>query len=136
MFTHFDNDCVLRVPIKVTAPTALTLCDPPPFDSLFVSIGALTRPGRFDRTINVELPDIKGRKSIFDVHLQRISLAGPLEDFSPRLAALTPGFSGADIANICNEAAIQAGRMNKKAVDMVDFEKATDRVIGTERGGY
>eukprot|EP00602_Paraphysomonas_sp_CaronLab_P007122 CAMPEP_0185030138 /NCGR_PEP_ID=MMETSP1103-20130426/16918_1 /TAXON_ID=36769 /ORGANISM="Paraphysomonas bandaiensis, Strain Caron Lab Isolate" /LENGTH=812 /DNA_ID=CAMNT_0027565135 /DNA_START=122 /DNA_END=2560 /DNA_ORIENTATION=+ len=91
---------------------------------------ALTRPGRFDRTIAVELPDIKGRKAIFDVHLKNIKLAGPLEEFSPRLAALTPGFSGADIANICNEAAIHAGRENKKSVDMIDFEMATDRVIG------
>ncbi|CAE7492363.1 FTSH10 [Symbiodinium microadriaticum] len=91
---------------------------------------ALTRPGRFDRTINVELPDIKGRKSIFDVHLRKITLDGSIDEFSPRLAALTPGFSGADIANICNEAAIHAGRESKKAVDMVDFEKATDRVIG------
>ena len=80
--------------------------------------------------MNVELPDIKGRKAIFDVHLQKIALDGIIEDYSPRLAALTPGFSGADIANICNEAAIQAGRLSKSAVDMVDFEKATDRIIG------
>ncbi len=91
---------------------------------------ALTRPGRFDRTIAVELPDIKGRKSIFDVHLKNIKLNVPIEDISPRLAALTPGFSGADIANICNEAAIHAGRKNKTAVDMADFESATDRIIG------
>jgi AFG3 family protein len=94
--------------------------------------GALTRPGRFDRTINVELPDIKGRKAIFDVHLEKITLQGTIAEYSPRLAALTPGFSGADIANICNEAAIQAGRSDKSAVDMVDFEKATDRVIGKD----
>ena len=78
----------------------------------------------------MELPDIKGRKAIFDVHLRNITLDGSIYDYSPRLAALTPGFSGADIANICNEAAIHAGRVSKKAVDMVDFEKATDRVIG------
>mmetsp|Transcript_13616 Transcript_13616/g.14154 ORF Transcript_13616/g.14154 Transcript_13616/m.14154 type:complete len:629 (-) Transcript_13616:105-1991(-) len=91
---------------------------------------ALTRPGRFDRTIAVELPDIKGRKSIFDVHLKNIKLNGTVEEYSPRLAALTPGFSGADIANICNEAAIHAGRRNKKFVELEDFESATDRIIG------
>ena len=91
---------------------------------------ALTRPGRFDRTIAVELPDIKGRKQIYDVHLQKLKLAEPIEDLSPRLAALTPGFSGADIANICNEAAITAGREDAAAVTMVHFEKATDRIIG------
>jgi hypothetical protein len=78
----------------------------------------------------VELPDIKGRKAIYDVHLKNLKLSGPIDEFSPRLAALTPGFSGADIANICNEAAIHAGRSSKKAIEMIDFEKATDRVIG------
>jgi len=91
---------------------------------------ALTRPGRFDRTIAVELPDIKGRKQIYDVHLQKLKLEKEIEEISPRLAALTPGFSGADIANICNEAAITAGREDAKAVTMVHFEKATDRIIG------
>ena len=91
---------------------------------------ALTRPGRFDRTIAVELPDIKGRKQIYDVHLKKLKLDKEIEELSPRLAALTPGFSGADIANICNEAAITAGRENAKAVTMVHFEKATDRIIG------
>jgi AFG3 family protein len=93
-------------------------------------VGALTRPGRFDRTIAVELPDIKGRKAIFDVHLKNLKLKGPIEEYSPRLAALTPGFSGADIANICNEAAIHAGRKSKTAVEIDDFESATDRIIG------
>lgn len=91
---------------------------------------ALLRPGRFDRQIQVEKPDIKGRKSIFEVHLQGIKLSDEVDKFSSRLAALTPGFSGADIANICNEAAIVAARGDKKAVEMVDFEAATDRVIG------
>ena len=91
---------------------------------------ALLRPGRFDRQIQVEKPDIKGRRSIFEVHLKGITLSGPSSDYSSRLAALTPGFSGADIANICNEAAIIAARKSKKAVQMVDFESATDRVIG------
>lgn len=91
---------------------------------------ALLRPGRFDRQIQVEKPDIQGRKSIFEVHLAGIKLSDVVGKFSSRLAALTPGFSGADIANICNEAAIIAARSNKVAVEMVDFESATDRVIG------
>merc|ERR1711871_1541389 len=91
---------------------------------------ALLRPGRFDRQIQVDKPDIRGRKSIFEVHLEGITLAGEKDEFSGRLAALTPGFSGADIANICNEAAIQAARLAKTAVDFDDFEKATDHVIG------
>eukprot|EP01035_Chromulina_nebulosa_P031503 gene31503-42003_t len=91
---------------------------------------ALTRPGRFDRQIQVDKPDIKGRKAIFEVYLKNITLDGPVENYSARLAALTPGFVGADIANICNEAAIVAARRDKTKVDMVDFEMATDRIIG------
>lgn len=91
---------------------------------------ALTRPGRFDRQVVVEKPDIKGRKAIFEVHLKGVTLNGDAADFSGRLAALTPGFVGADIANICNEAAIVAARRDKTSVDMTDFEVATDRVIG------
>lgn len=91
---------------------------------------ALTRPGRFDRQITVDRPDIKGRKQIFEIYLKNIALDGKVEDFSGRLAALTPGFVGADIANICNEAAIIAARRNKKGVQLEDFESATDRVIG------
>lgn len=91
---------------------------------------ALTRPGRFDRKIVVDKPDITGRKSIFNVHLKGLTLAGGMEEFASRLAALTPGFTGADIANICNEAAITAARLGKKKVDLKDFESATDRVIG------
>mmetsp|Transcript_6182 Transcript_6182/g.6384 ORF Transcript_6182/g.6384 Transcript_6182/m.6384 type:complete len:800 (-) Transcript_6182:419-2818(-) len=91
---------------------------------------ALTRPGRFDRQIVVDKPDIQGRKLIFDVHLEGLTLAGDSSDFSARLAALTPGFVGADIANICNEAAIVAARADKQAIDLSDFEQATDRVIG------
>lgn len=91
---------------------------------------ALTRPGRFDRQITVEKPDIKGRKEIFEVYLKEITLEGDVSSYSKRLAALTPGFVGADIANICNEAAIQAARAGKSAIDMVCFELATDRVIG------
>mmetsp|Transcript_6710 Transcript_6710/g.11214 ORF Transcript_6710/g.11214 Transcript_6710/m.11214 type:complete len:903 (+) Transcript_6710:84-2792(+) len=91
---------------------------------------ALTRPGRFDRQIQVDKPDIAGRKAIFEVYLKGITLDGPADDYSGRLAALTPGFVGADIANICNEAAIIAARRNKTKVDLLDFESATDRVIG------
>jgi AFG3 family protein len=123
---------------------------------------ALTRPGRFDRKIQVDLPDIQGRKEIFQVHLQNITLVeglGPvnkpdskkkkkkkndnsdepemtleqrhaIDNVASRLAGLTPGFSGADIANICNEAAIVGARRSAEFVTMDDFEKATDRVIG------
>jgi len=91
---------------------------------------ALTRPGRFDRQITVDKPDLKGRKDIFLVHLQGITLDGEVENFAGRLSGLTPGFSGADIANICNEAAIVAARRNADKVTVDDFEKAIDRVIG------
>lgn len=91
---------------------------------------ALLRPGRFDRQVLVDKPDIQGRKQIFEVHLKPLKLNRPVEDISERLAALTPGFAGADIANLCNEAAIIAARKAKEAVELVDFEAATDRVIG------
>jgi len=91
---------------------------------------ALLRPGRFDRQIQVDKPDIKGRKEIFEVYLKGLTLDGTSEQFSGRLAALTPGFVGADIANICNEAAIMAARRNKLKVDMADFETASERLIG------
>jgi AFG3 family protein len=91
---------------------------------------ALTRPGRFDRQITVDKPDLKGRREIFKVHLQGITLEDDVEDVAGRLAGLTPGFAGADIANICNEAAIVAARRAGETVIMNDFEKATDRIIG------
>ena len=91
---------------------------------------ALTRPGRFDRQIMVDKPDLQGRKEIFLVHLKGITLEGKPEDVAGRLAGLTPGFAGADIANICNEAAIQAARRKGESVTYADFEKATDRIIG------
>lgn len=91
---------------------------------------ALTRPGRFDRKIQVDKPDIQGRKQIFEVYLKGITLDGEPLTYSARLAALTPGFTGADIANICNEAAILAARRKKTMVDMKDFETATERIIG------
>jgi len=91
---------------------------------------AILRPGRFDRQVLVDRPDIKGRKEIFQVHLKPIKLAGDAEMYAQRLAALTPGFVGADIHNICNEAAIVAARAGKGKVEMKDFESAVDRVIG------
>ncbi|MFC5409041.1 ATP-dependent zinc metalloprotease FtsH [Larkinella bovis] len=89
---------------------------------------ALLRPGRFDRQISIDKPDIVGREAIFRVHLKPIKLA---LDVDPKeLAAQTPGFAGADIANVCNEAALIAARRNKESVDMQDFQYAMDRVIG------
>ncbi len=89
---------------------------------------ALLRPGRFDRQIGIDHPDLKGREAIFKVHLQNIKKAA---DINPAvLSEMTPGFAGADIANVCNEAALIAARRNKKAVDMDDFNSALDRVIG------
>lgn len=89
---------------------------------------ALMRAGRFDRQIFVDLPDIVERKEIFEVHLRPIKKAEDLDiDF---LARQTPGFSGADIANVCNEAALIAARKNKKAVNKQDFLDAVDRIIG------
>ena len=82
---------------------------------------AILRPGRFDRQIQVDLPDIEGRKEIFKVHLQPLSVAGDIEKYAERMAALTPGFAGADIANICNEAAILAARAGKDAVRDLHF---------------
>lgn len=89
---------------------------------------ALLRPGRFDRQIHVDRPDLKEREEIFKVHVKNIKLAKDL-DIS-KLAALTPGFVGADIANICNEAALIAARNNKDAIELEDFNNAIDRVIG------
>ena len=89
---------------------------------------ALMRPGRFDRQIGIDRPDLKGREAIFRVHLKKIKTG---TDIVPTvLAEMTPGFAGADIANICNEAALVAARRNKKAVDLDDFNYALDRVIG------
>ncbi len=89
---------------------------------------ALLRPGRFDRQISIDRPDINGRTQIFNVHLKPLVL-GPDVD-AKRIAAQTPGFAGAEIANVCNEAALIAARRDKKAVSMKDFEDAIDRVIG------
>lgn len=91
---------------------------------------ALLRPGRFDRQISIDRPDINGREQIFRVHLAKLKLDKPVDHYSERLAALTPGFAGADVANVCNEAALIAARRDKDAVGMEDFENAVDRVIG------
>jgi AFG3 family protein len=89
---------------------------------------ALLRPGRFDRQISIDKPDLVGREAIFKVHLQPIKISSTLDIH--KLAEQTPGFAGADIANVCNEAALIAARKNKDAVDMSDFQDAIDRVIG------
>jgi len=89
---------------------------------------ALMRAGRFDRQINVELPELKEREEIFQVHLRGLKLAGDFDlEF---MAKHTPGFSGADIANVCNEAALTAARKNKSAIDKQDFMDAVDRIVG------
>lgn len=89
---------------------------------------ALLRAGRFDRQISVDLPDLNEREAIFDVHLRPLKL---IKDFDKSfLAKQTPGFSGADIANVCNEAALTAARKNKKAIDKQDFLDAIDRIVG------
>jgi len=93
---------------------------------------ALLRPGRFDRQIAIDKPDLAERGSIFLVHLKPVVLSENIkvDAVAKRMAALTPGFAGADIANVCNEAAIFAARRSAESVEMVDFERATERVIG------
>jgi len=93
---------------------------------------ALLRPGRFDRQVVVGLPDVKGREQILRVHSRKVPTADDVDVLV--IARSTPGFSGADLANIVNEAALFAARANKRVVDMEDFEKAKDKVImGAER---
>ena len=89
---------------------------------------ALLRPGRFDRQISIDKPDIIGREAIFKVHSKPLKLSKKVD--SKKLAASTPGFAGAEIANVCNEAALIGARKSKKTVDMDDFHDAIDRVIG------
>lgn len=89
---------------------------------------ALLRPGRFDRQIGIDPPDLAGREQIFKVHLKNIKLSKDVRAHT--LAEMTPGFAGAEIANVCNEAALIAARKDKKSVDMDDFNSALDRVIG------
>lgn len=89
---------------------------------------ALLRAGRFDRQIYVDLPELGDRKEIFEVHLRKVKIDGSVD--IDLLARQTPGFSGADIANVCNEAALIAARGNKKAVQRQDFSDAVDRIVG------
>ena len=89
---------------------------------------ALLRPGRFDRQISIDKPDLVGREQIFRVHLQGKALAEDVD--AKKLSAQTPGFAGAEISNVCNEAALIAARKNKDKIDMHDFQDAIDRVIG------
>ena len=86
------------------------------------------RAGRFDRQIIVDMPDVNERKSIFQVHLKPLKLDKSVD--IDRLSNQTPGFSGADIANVCNEAALFAARNNKKTVSHKDFDEAIDRIVG------
>lgn len=89
---------------------------------------ALMRPGRFDRQISVDAPDVIGREAIFKVHLSPVKVSPDID--AKKLAVQTPGFAGAEIANVCNEAALIAARKNKQMVEMKDFQDAIDRVIG------
>ncbi len=96
---------------------------------------ALLRPGRFDRTIIINLPDIKGREEILKVHTRKIKLAESVNLKS--VASQTPGFSGADLANLCNEAALMAARNNKEAVEEIDLDKSVERVLmGPEKKSH
>ena len=89
---------------------------------------ALQRPGRFDRQVVVPLPDIRGREQILKVHAKNVTLGSDVE--LSKVAARTPGFAGADLANLVNEAALLAARRGKPAVDMTDFDEALDRIVG------
>lgn len=98
---------------------------------------ALLRPGRFDRHILIDFPDLEERQQIFNQHLKSIVLENPPQFYSKRLAYLTPGFSGADIANVCNEAALHAARSKQKKVIGVDLEYAVERLVGgTEKRNH
>lgn len=93
---------------------------------------ALLRPGRFDRQVVVSLPDVRGREQILNVHMRKVPLAPNVE--ASVIARGTPGFSGADLANIVNEAALFAARRSGRTVNMMDFENAKDKIImGAER---
>jgi len=93
---------------------------------------ALLRPGRFDRQVYVQLPDIRGREQILNIHMRKLPIG---QDVNPSVIARgTPGMSGADLANLCNEAALMAARRNARVVEMQDFEKAKDKIfMGPER---
>src|SRR4030043_529635 len=88
---------------------------------------ALLRPGRFDRQVVVDFPDVRGREEILKIHIKKVNISNDL-DLS-KIARATPGFTGADIANMVNEAALLAARLNKTEVNMSDFDEARDKVI-------
>lgn len=91
---------------------------------------ALKRPGRFDRIIEFTLPSQEERRDIMIIHLKGLHTALPYETIAKKIAPLTPGFSGAELKNLCNEAAIIAARTNKNSIELIDFEKAIERVVG------
>ena len=91
---------------------------------------ALLRPGRFDRHIMIDLPNLQERREIFEKHLSGISLEESPKKYSKRLSTLTPGFSGADIANVCNESALHAARNSQKVVGAKNLEYAVERLVG------
>ncbi|XP_052873650.1 paraplegin [Anopheles cruzii] len=98
---------------------------------------ALLRPGRFDRHILIDLPNLAERKEIFEKHLSVIALEEKPSNYSSRMATLTPGFSGADIANVCNEAALHAARTNQRSVTTNNLEYAVERLVGgTEKRSH
>lgn len=95
------------------------------------------RPGRFDRHILIDLPNLEERKQIFEKHLSSVQLEEAPEKYSHRLARLTPGFSGADIANVCNEAALHAARNSQEKVTTSNLEYAVERLVGgTEKRSH
>lgn len=95
------------------------------------------RPGRFDRHITIDLPTLSERKEIFEKHLTGITLEQAPHTYSQRLAILTPGFSGADIANVCNESALHAARTSQKSVNAKNLEYAVERLVGgTEKRSH
>ena len=97
-----------------------------------LAAAALLRPGRFDRQVYVTLPDVRGREQILNVHMRKVPVGQDIR--ADILARGTPGFSGADLANLVNEAALFAARRNGRVVEMVDFEKAKDKIMmGPER---
>lgn len=102
-----------------------------------VYLQALLRPGRFDRHILIDLPNLEERKQIFEKHLSSIKLEADPQTYSHRLARLTPGFSGADIANVCNEAALHAARNSQQLVKTENLEYAVERLVGgTEKRSH
>ena len=88
------------------------------------------RPGRFDRSIQCDPPDVKGRREILMIYLAKLTLAEPIDEVAEKLSTLTPGMSGAELANVCNEAALIAARHKKESVSLTDFNAAMDRVVG------